>query len=233
MARPIRSKGPRGRQRGPGDLPCLVPNPPGASIAERELRLLAGLLDPHPGETLLDLGCGTGYFSSAFRALGLAVTGLDPDPAALRFLRARDPAITLVAGAAKSLPFADGAFDSAIAVTSLCFVARPEQALEELWRVTRRTLVLGLLHRRSLLYLSRRGRGGYRRARWDLAPEVLGWTWDLTPAPRVEMRWAVFLPSAGPLARWIEGRLPASFPLGAFLAVALRRPSQNPEPNPT
>ncbi|MFZ0790975.1 MAG: class I SAM-dependent methyltransferase [Chromatiaceae bacterium] len=207
-------------------------SPRGAWIAEQERRLLAALLESRPGETLLDLGCGTGYFSSAFRALGLAVTGLDPDLAVLRFLRARDPAITLVAGAAESLPFADGTFDSAMAVTSLCFVARPERALAELWRVTRRTLVLGLLHRRSLLYLSKCGRGGYRGARWDLAPEVLDWTWDLTPAPRVEMFWAVFLPSAGPLARWTEARLPASLPVGAFLAVALRRPSQNPDLNP-
>jgi SAM-dependent methyltransferase len=207
--------------------------PCGAWMAEQELRLLAGLLDPHPGETLLDLGCGTGYFSSAFRALGLAVTGLDPDLAALRFLRQRDPAITLVAGAAESLPFADGAFDSAMAVTSLCFVTRPERALAELWRVTRRTVVLGLLHRRSLLYLSRRGRGGYRGARWDLASGVLDWTQRLTPAPRVEVRSAVFLPPAGPLARWMEGRLPTSLPLGAFLAVALRRASKNPDPNPT
>lgn len=208
-------------------------SPRGAWIAERERRLLAGLLDPCPGETLLDLGCGTGYFSSAFGALGLTVTGLDTDLAALRFLMARDPTITLVAGAAESLPFAEGTFDCAMAVTSLCFVERPEQALAELWRVSRGAVVLGLLHRRSLLYLSRRGHGGYRGARWDLFAEVLGWTRDLTPAPRIEAHWAVFLPSAGPLARWIEGRLPASLPLGAFLAVALRRPSQDPNPTST
>lgn len=198
--------------------------PRGAWIAEREYRLLVGLLEPQPGETLLDLGCGTGHFSSAFAALGLVVTGLDSDLASLRFLAARDPRISTVAGMAEALPFTDEAFDRAMAVTSLCFVVRPEQALRELWRVSRRSVVLGLLHRRSLLYCTKRRSGSYRGARWDLASEVRAWTQGLRPAPRIETRWAVFLPSAGPLARWTEGRLPASLPLGAFLAVALRRP---------
>lgn len=197
--------------------------PRGAWIGSTELRLLRDLLRPEAGTSLLDAGCGSGWFSAAFSDLGLAVTGLDPDRRALAFLRRHAPAVPVVAGRAEALPFADGSFDYAAAVTSLCFVARPDQALAELWRVARRGVVLGLLHRRSLLYLTRRGRGGYRGARWDLAPEVLGWTRDLSPAPRVDMGWAVFLPAAGPLARWIEPRLSRRVPLGAFLAVALHR----------
>jgi SAM-dependent methyltransferase len=155
---------------------------------------------------------------------GLAVTGLDPDLPALRFVRQRDPRIAVVRGSAKALPFADRAFDYALAVTSLCFVPGPAQALRELWRVSRRAVLLGLLHRRSLLYLTKHGRGGYRGARWDRPDEVLGWTAGLTPAPELLARWAVFLPGDGTIARQVEPLIPARFPLGGFLAVCLRRP---------
>jgi SAM-dependent methyltransferase len=198
--------------------------PRGAWIAGRELALLDELLRPRPGESVLDVGCGTGYFSSALTDRGLAVTGLDPDLPALRFVRQRDPRITLLKGTAGALPFADGAFDCALAMTSLCFVPGPAQALRELWRVSRRAVLLGLLHRRSLLYLTKHGRGGYLGARWDRLGEVLGWTAGLTPAPELLARSAVFLPGGGTIARQVEPLMPARFPLGGFLAVCLRRP---------
>ncbi len=197
--------------------------PRGAWISGRELALLTELLRPRPGESVLDVGCGTGHFSITLSDRGLDVTGLDPDLPALRFARQRDPRIALVGGRAGALPFAEGAFDHALAMTSLCFVPDPEQALRELWRVSRRAVLLGLLHRRSLLYLTKHGRGGYRGARWDLLGEVLDWTSGLTPAPEILARWAVFLPGGGTIARQVEPLIPPRFPLGGFLAVCLRR----------
>lgn len=197
--------------------------PRGAWIGGRELALLDELLHPRPGESVLDVGCGTGYFSNALSDRGLNVTGLDPDLPALRFARQRDPRIALAGGRAGALPFADGAFDHALAMTSLCFVPDPARALRELWRVSRRAVLLGLLHRRSLLYLSKHGRGGYRGARWDLLGEVLGWAEGLTPTPEPSARFALFLPSGGLLAQRAESLIPPRFPLGGFLAVCLRR----------
>ena len=196
--------------------------PRGAWIAKRECDLMLALLRPGPAGRLLDVGCGTGWFSSRFADAGLRVAGLAPDTAALRFARQLDGRVAYVEGRGEVLPFADAAFDYAAAVTSLCFVADPARALRELWRVSRRSVVLGLLHRRSLLWWAIRGRVGYLGARWDPLGEVRGWAEGLDPAPEIRASWAVFLPSGGAAARWVESILPVGLPLGGFLAVCLR-----------
>ena len=198
--------------------------PRGAWIAGRELDLLVALLRPSPGESVLDVGTGTGYFARVLAARGLAVTGLDPDLPALAFARGQGPDRPLLGGSAEALPFADGAFDHAMAVTSLCFVAHPAQALRELWRVSRQSVVLGLLHRHSLLYREKGGRGGCLGVRWDTLQDVRGWAEGLAPPPEILARWALFLPSGGAIARRVESLVPPRLPLGGFLAVCLNRP---------
>jgi SAM-dependent methyltransferase len=198
--------------------------PRGAWIAGRELDLVDDLWCLRPGESVLDVGCGTGYFGSALAARGAAVTGLDPNAEVLAFARRHAPGVAVVGGTAAALPFADGTFDYALAMTSLCFVANPAQALHEMWRVSRRAVMLGLLHRRSLLYLTKSGRGGYRGARWNLLADVMDWTQGLSSPPQVRARWAVYSPGGGRIARLVEPLISPRLPLGAFLAVCLRRP---------
>jgi ubiquinone/menaquinone biosynthesis C-methylase UbiE len=197
----------------------------GRWIAEREFALLQGLLNPLPHASLLDVGCGTGYFSRRFAAEGFAVTGLDPDSTALDHAQEQDGSVRYIQGSALALPFADGHFDHAIAITSLCFIDDPAQALREMWRVSRGTVLLGLLNRHSLLYRQKQGGGGYRGARWDSTSEVVNrWVPSLTPAPaRCTARSAIFLPTAGPIARQTERWLPNTLPVGGFLAICLEK----------
>ncbi|HHJ17145.1 MAG TPA: class I SAM-dependent methyltransferase [Gammaproteobacteria bacterium] len=197
--------------------------PRGRWIARREFSLLMRLLKPHAGCTLLDVGSGTGYFTRRFAANGLHVTGLDSASAMLQFAREQGGDADYVQGDAATLPFADGCFDYCTAITSLCFVADPARTLAEMWRVCRRGLALGLLNRHSLLYLVKRGRGGYRGARWDTMAAVRGWCRPLQPAPRLENASAVWLPGGGRLARGVESWLPEAWSGGGFLAVALHR----------
>ena len=54
---------------------------PGAQQTIRlEKRLMTGMLKPIRGETLLDIGCGTGESITPFLDLGLEVTGVDASP---------------------------------------------------------------------------------------------------------------------------------------------------------
>jgi SAM-dependent methyltransferase len=209
--------------RDPAAYHAWYETPRGAWIGGREAAMLLDLMQPVRGESLLDLGCGTGWFSARFAAEGLQVTGLDPDRAALDFARSRYRGIRWVEGRGERLPFADRAFDHCTAVTSLCFVEDPAGVVREMWRVSRRSVTLGLLHRGSLLWLSHRGRGGYRGARWDRASDVRTWISGLEPEPVVRMAWGVYLPHGGHFARLVEQALPSTIALGSFLAVGVQR----------
>lgn len=198
--------------------------PRGRWIGDREFILMQSLLRTRKGGLLLDVGCGTGYFSRRFARLGLSVTGIDTDSAALKFARTQGSDVHYIQGNAQELPFPDNAFDYTIAVTSLCFIDEPLLVLRDMWRVTRHTLVLGLLNRNSLLHWRKQGQGGYLGARWDTADEVLKeWIPMLTPVPHeIAVRSTIILPQGTGLAQWSEQWLPYTLPWGGFLAVGLR-----------
>jgi len=197
----------------------------GAWIGEQEYRLLRSLADLHAGETLLDVGCGTGWFTRRFAAdaAGLVV-GADVDLDTLRFAdRHSPPGIGYLAADAHRLPFCDGSFDLVISVAALCFVRDETQALAEMLRVARRRVVLGLLNRHSLLYLAKGrggGRGGYRGARWHTLAETLR-LFDGMPARRTGAGTAIATSGGTRWSRCLEPRLLRWLPSsGAFIAAA-------------
>ena len=199
-------------------------SPRGRWIGDREFTLLRDLLRPEADATLLDVGCGTGHFSRRVARLGLSVTGIDPDPKAIDFAKEQDDDTVYLQGNGLDLPFSDQSFDYTTAVTSLCFIDEPTRAIKEMWRVTRRSLALGLLNRHSLLHWKKQGRGGYSGARWDTAAEVLErWIPELTPAPKeIRLRTAIFLPQGTKVAQLAEEWMPNRLPWGGFLGVYLR-----------
>jgi len=194
-------------------------------IGATEFALLQGLLQAAPNESLLDVGCGTGYFTRRFAQQGLQVTGVDPDAAMLAYAQSQNSTIAYLQGSAVTLPFPDRQFDHVSAITSLCFINDPQAALQEMWRVCRKSVVLGLLNRHSLLYWQKHHRGAYRGARWDTAAEVSLWCRQLIPQPvETRMRSAIVVPSASTIARGLEAVWPTVVPFGSFLAVVFRKP---------
>lgn len=211
----------------PAEYEAWYHTPRGAGISATEFALMRRLLQPHAGERLLDVGCGTGHFTRQFAQLGLEVTGLDPDPAMLEFAQAQNQAINYQAGKAEALPFMDGSFDYVTAITSLCFVAQPEIAIQEMWRVCRRSLLLGLLNRHSLLYRQKANRGGYRGARWDRKATVTEWIASVSPPPqKIDYRSCVFLLDENQIQRVLDRFIPTFMSFGAFLLVKLSKRSK-------
>ena len=98
-------------------------------------------LQLQPGETVLDVGCGTGNLAFPAALTGARVTGLDIAPNLLVTAAANAAEASLDIsydeGNAEALPYADGAFDTTVTMFGAMFAARPELAAAELLRVTR------------------------------------------------------------------------------------------------
>jgi SAM-dependent methyltransferase len=108
-----------------------------------ELDALGRLVgDPGSG---VEIGVGSARFAAP---LDIAV-GLDPTPEML--VRARERGVEVVRGVAEALPFADGSFDTALIVTTICFVDDVPATLTEANRVlgSDGKLVIGYVDRDS------------------------------------------------------------------------------------
>jgi demethylmenaquinone methyltransferase / 2-methoxy-6-polyprenyl-1,4-benzoquinol methylase len=101
----------------------------------REATRLA--LDLKPGETVLDLGAGTGVSTEELARSGALAVGADLSLGMLRVGHEARPAVPLLAADALALPFADNTFDAVTISLALRNIVDPDAALREMARVTR------------------------------------------------------------------------------------------------
>jgi ubiquinone/menaquinone biosynthesis C-methylase UbiE len=106
-------------------------------------RLATAFLDHvglEAGETILDVGCGTGSLAAALaeRPEPRSITGIDIAFPFVEFAaRRRRNRLRFLVGDACALPFPEAGFDRTLSLLALKFVSKPAQALAEIRRVTR------------------------------------------------------------------------------------------------
>jgi trans-aconitate methyltransferase len=107
-----------------------------ASFVTRLGEDVLALLDPQPGERILDLGCGTGEHVAAFAAQGCLVEGIDADPAMIARARERYP--TLAFRLARGEQFSvDHPLDAVFSNAALHWMTAPEAVARRVFAALR------------------------------------------------------------------------------------------------
>jgi trans-aconitate methyltransferase len=88
-------------------------------------------LDPQPGETILDLGCGTGHLSQEIARRGATVVGIDQSPDMIEKARASYPGREFIV--ADALSFQPGRqFDAVFSNAVLHWIQQPERLVKKI-----------------------------------------------------------------------------------------------------
>ncbi|MCD4812246.1 class I SAM-dependent methyltransferase [bacterium] len=118
-----------------------------ASERQPDYARILNLLRPRVGETLLDVGSGSGKLLSAAVKLGLDPTGIEDTPEAAAISQKTAPEAKVVVGSEIELPFEDNQFDLVTAMDLIEYFPEPSEGLHEIHRILklggRACLVLG------------------------------------------------------------------------------------------
>lgn len=92
---------------------------------------------PWAGRTLLDLGCGSGYWLGGYAEEAAEVIGVEPDPRLLPLAADRDPRVRVVHGSAEHIPLEEQSVDVVHARFAYFFPPGCDAGLAEVMRVLR------------------------------------------------------------------------------------------------
>lgn len=130
------------------------------------------------GRSLLDIGCGTGFFTAWFGEIGFRAVGIDSSESMLQFARQKyGNGIEFMLADAGKLPFDDRSFDVAVFATSLEFMADAGAAIREAKRVAASEILLLMLNPDHPINVARKKKaesdgGVFRGARFPRPEEL-------------------------------------------------------------
>jgi SAM-dependent methyltransferase len=131
---------------------------------------LADVAGVSGAQRVLDVGCGPGALTSELvaRVGPGGVSAVDPSEPFVAAARARNPGVDVQQASAENLPFANQAFDAALAQLVVHFMSDPITGLAEMRRVTRRDGVV------AACVWDHGGGQGPLSPLWDAARELNG-----------------------------------------------------------
>jgi len=204
----------------------------GHYIDSQENGLFLKLVKPESGQSILEVGCGTGHNILFFEKLGLKVSGVEPSKGMLEVATKRcSHDAYLCAGEAGHLEFPDNSFDIVVIITALEFMKDPQSALREAFRTSRGIVYLGVLNKLSILGINRRikaiitHKGIYCEARFYTIWELKKMIRQVAPEASVEWGSALFFPYGWHCCfKWLDRFLASGRnPFGGFLGVKVTK----------
>jgi len=105
-----------------------------------QVEQIKDLLQLSPADVLLDIGCNTGQYEKSLSPFVSHITGVDSSPVLIRQTQVLANVTFLVADAMR-LPLGDKTFDKTLMVSTLQYIPDPAKAIEEMRRVTKKTIL--------------------------------------------------------------------------------------------
>ena len=146
----------------------------------RRFKAVVAALGAEPGDDVLEVGCGSGYYTRALVRLGAQVTATDLSPAYVKQARRLAPEAEFQVEDAQRLSFPDASFDRVLLTEVIEHVQNPSAAIREAHRVLRPEGVLAVStpSRRSYMNVAyalkrRLRRYGFNEHLHELTPREL------------------------------------------------------------
>jgi len=149
--------------------------PLGKQIDEWEKQLFLRHLKKLKTKNILEIGAGTGHWTSFFSDNNFSVTGIDIAGRMLEQAKQKNIAgATFIEALAEDLPFEKESIDNVVAVTALEFVKDRHKAIEEIYRILKPAgyFIIGGLNALGALQQERQNDPVFKKAEF-FTPESL------------------------------------------------------------
>jgi ubiquinone/menaquinone biosynthesis C-methylase UbiE len=120
------------------DLPMNIQDSLTAAAYRSSIPLIAKYLQPQEGDSVLDVGGGTGKVAQLLATTCREVVVLEPERRKIEFGRKMRPNFKFVEGRAEEIPFPDESFDKVLLFLTLHHIQDQGKAIHEIRRVMKK-----------------------------------------------------------------------------------------------
>lgn len=180
------------------------------------------------GISILDIGCGTGYFTEFLGTLCRNVVGIDASVDMIKHAheKHKDSNIKYLVADAENLPFKNGSLDISVSIAAVNFFKNPTKAVSEAVRISRKKIFLGVLNKWSMLSFFKKLKSLFKNTSYSDAcfysqRDIVNILCSFMQIKKVYKQHTYFLPfpRIHLILSGIEKLIPSWLPFGGFMGI--------------
>ena len=146
----------------------------GKEVDEIEKDIVDCLISEIPKTEMLELGCGTGHWTTYFLNKGFNITAIDSSETMLNIAKSKNINAKFMIADAQNIPFKDESFKIISSITMLAFVDNQDAVIQEVYRVLKKNawFVFGFLNEKSIVGLTKNNSETFKNANF-LTKEII------------------------------------------------------------